>query len=139
MAHWLLKTEPSTYAWADLTREKRAVWDGVTNPVALRNLRAAKKGDDVVIYHTGDEKSAIGLAEVVREAYPDPKQDDDKLVVIEIAPRRALPAPVSLAAMKQDPAFADSPLVRAGRLSVVPLDDRQWKRLLALAGALEGR
>ena len=84
---WLLKTEPSTYGYDDLEREGRAVWDGVANPVALRNLRAMKEGDRVVVYHTGDEKAAVGLAEVVRAAYPDPKAGDPKLVVVDLSRR----------------------------------------------------
>jgi predicted RNA-binding protein with PUA-like domain len=126
---WLLKTEPSTYGYDDLEREGRAVWDGVTNPVALRNLRAMKEGDRVVVYHTGDEKAAVGLAEVVRAAYPDPKAGDPKLVVVDLAPKGRLPEPVSLADIKKMPLFAESPLVRQGRLSVVPLDAAQWKAL----------
>jgi predicted RNA-binding protein with PUA-like domain len=129
---WLLKTEPSTYGYDDLEREGRAVWDGVTNPVALRNLRAMKEGDRVVVYHTGDEKAAVGLAEVVRAAYPDPKAGDPKLVVVDLKPKGRLASPVSLADIKKMPLFAESPLVRQGRLSVVPLDAAQWK---ALAGA----
>jgi predicted RNA-binding protein with PUA-like domain len=126
---WLLKTEPSTYGYDDLEREGRAVWDGVTNPVALRNLRAMKEGDRVVVYHTGDEKAAVGLAEVVRAAYPDPKAGDPKLVVVDLKPKGRLAEPVSLADIKKMPLFAESPLVRQGRLSVVPLDAAQWKAL----------
>jgi predicted RNA-binding protein with PUA-like domain len=126
---WLLKTEPSTYGYDDLEREGRAVWDGVTNPVALRNLRAMKEGDRVVVYHTGDEKAAVGLAEVVRAAYPDPKAGDAKLVVVDLKPKGRLASPVSLADIKKMPLFAESPLVRQGRLSVVPLDAAQWKAL----------
>jgi predicted RNA-binding protein with PUA-like domain len=129
---WLLKTEPSTYGYDDLEREGRAVWDGVTNPVALKNLRAMKEGDRVVVYHTGDEKAVVGLAEVVRAAYPDPKAGDAKLVVVDLKPKGRLAEPVSLADIKKMPLFAESPLVRQGRLSVVPLDAAQWK---ALAGA----
>lgn len=128
-SHWLLKTEPSTYAWDDLVREKTAVWDGVSNPVALRNLAAMKPGDDALIYHTGNEKAVVGLARVTKAAYPDPKAKDPKLLVVEIAPVRALARPVSLAEIKADRAFADSPLVRQGRLSVVPLTDEQFARL----------
>jgi len=127
--HVLLKTEPSTYGYDDLEREGRAVWDGVTNPVALRNLRAMKEGDRVVVYHTGDEKAAVGLAEVVRSAYPDPKAGDPKLVVVDLKPKGRIPEPVSLADIKKMPLFAESPLVRQGRLSVVPLDAAQWKAL----------
>jgi predicted RNA-binding protein with PUA-like domain len=127
---WLLKTEPSTYGYDDLEREGRAVWDGVANPVALRNLRAMKEGDRVVVYHTGEEKAAVGLAEVVRAAYPDPRADDPKLVVVDLKPKGRLAEPVSLAAIKKMPLFAESPLVRQGRLSVVPLDAAQWKALV---------
>ena len=128
-AHWLLKTEPGTYSWDDLTREKTAVWDGVSNPVALKHLAAMKPGDDVIIYHTGNEKAAVGVARVTKPAYPDPKAQDPKLIVIEIAPVRALTRAVSLAEIKADREFADSPLVRQGRLSVVPLSDAQFRRL----------
>jgi predicted RNA-binding protein with PUA-like domain len=134
MAQYLLKTEPSTYSFGDLQKARTTVWDGVTNPVALKNLRAAKLGDQLVIYHTGDEKAAVGLAEVTREAFPDPKGDDERLVVIEITARELLPKPVTLATLKSHAAFGDSPLVRQGRLSVVPLDDSQWQALLALSG-----
>jgi predicted RNA-binding protein with PUA-like domain len=131
MALWLLKTEPSEYSFSDLEKAKRAVWDGVRNPVALRNLRAMKTGDAVVVYHTGDEKAAVGLAEVVREAYPDPKKKDPRLAVVELAVGRPLPRPVTLAEIKAMPVFADSPLVRQGRLSVVPLTAAQGKALEA--------
>ena len=127
--HWLLKTEPSTYGWDDLMREKTTVWDGVSNPVALRNLAAMKPGDDAIIYHTGNEKAVVGLARVTKGPYPDSKARDPKLVVVEIAPVRALAAPITLAEMKADHTFADSPLVRQGRLSVVPLTDEQFARL----------
>ena len=127
--HWLLKTEPSTYGWDDLIREKTTVWDGVSNPVALRNLAAMKPGDDAIIYHTGNEKAVVGLARVTKGPYPDSKARDPKLVVVEIAPVRALAAPITLAEMKADHTFADSPLVRQGRLSVVPLTDEQFARL----------
>ena len=127
---WLLKTEPGTYSFDDLEREGRARWDGVTNPVALRNLRAMKKGDRLLVYHTGDERAVVGQAEVAREAYPDPKAKDGRLVVVDIAPRGRLARPVTLAEMKAMPEFAESPLVRQGRLSVVPLTATQWKAVL---------
>jgi predicted RNA-binding protein with PUA-like domain len=128
-AAWLLKTEPSTYAFDDLVREKKAVWDGVTNPVALRNIREMRAGDRAVIYHTGAEKSAVGFARVTRGAYPDPKRGDERLVVVDLEPAGRLPRPVALAELKSHAAFADSPLVRQGRLSVVPLT---WTQLTAL-------
>jgi predicted RNA-binding protein with PUA-like domain len=126
-AMWLLKTEPGTYSYDDLEKEGGTRWDGVTNPVALRNLKAMKPGDRVVVYHTGDEKSAVGLAEVTREAYADPR--DKRLPVVDIAARGRLARPVTLAEMKADPVFADSPLVRQGRLSVVPLTAEQMRAL----------
>jgi predicted RNA-binding protein with PUA-like domain len=133
MAAWLLKTEPGTYSYDDLVRDGRTRWDGVTNPVALRNLRVAKPGDVVVLYHTGDEKAAVGLGEVVRAAYADPEQDDERLVVIDITATRKLPGAVALATLKANRLFASSPLVRQGRLSVVPLTDEQFGELLRLA------
>jgi predicted RNA-binding protein with PUA-like domain len=131
MNTWLLKTEPSTYAFSDLVRDGKTRWDGITNPVALKHLREAAVGDRAVIYHTGDEKAAVGLAEVVRAAYPDPK--DAKLVVLDLAAGAPLEHAVTLATLKADPAFADSPLVRQGRLSFVPLTPAQWRRLEALS------
>src|SRR5262249_8355273 len=126
---WLLKTEPSTYSDDDLEREGRTTWDGVKNPVAIRNLGAMKGGDEVVIYHTGDEKAAVGLAEVTKAAYPDPKSRNPKLLVVDLKARGRLPRPVTLAEMRTTPAFAQSPLLRQGRLSVVPLTAAQWKVL----------
>lgn len=132
--HWILKTEPSAYSFPRLESEGRAVWDGVTNPLALKHLREMAVGDEVLIYHTGDEKAAVGLARVVRAAYPDPEAGDPRLVVVDLEAGRPLPKPVPLAAVKADPAFADLALVRMGRLSVVPVPAAQWKRLLAMGG-----
>ncbi len=131
MAHWLLKTEPSTYGWNDLVRDKTTRWDGITNPVALRHLGAAKEGDRAFLYHTGDERAAVGIVEITRAAYPDPK--NAKLMVVDLAAVEALAHPVQLATLKADPVFADSPLVRQGRLSFVPLTPAQYARVLALA------
>jgi predicted RNA-binding protein with PUA-like domain len=127
--HWLLKTEPSTYSWADLEREKNAVWDGVTNPVALKHIAAMKPGDDALIYHTGEERAVVGLARVTKAAYQDPKANDAKLLVVELAPVKRVARPVTLADIKADPMFQESPLVRQGRLSVVSLNDDQFRRL----------
>jgi predicted RNA-binding protein with PUA-like domain len=126
---WLLKTEPSDYSYDDLEREGRTVWDGVSNPAALRNLGAMRAGERVVIYHTGDEKSGVGLAEVVRPAYPDPRWPAGKRLVVDLKAVGRLPRPVTLAEIKASPVFKDSPLVRQGRLSVVPLTAAQWKAL----------
>jgi len=129
---WLLKTEPGSYSYDDLERDGGTTWDGVTNPVALKNIRAMKVGDRVIVYHTGDQKAAVGIATVTKAPYPDPKAGDAKRVVVDLAPVGRLKAPVTLAAIKAMAVFEESPLVRQGRLSVVPLDAAQWK-------ALEGR
>jgi len=123
---YLLKTEPSVYSFADLRRENITIWDGVTNPAALKNLRGMKPGDHLIIYHTGDEKSAVGTATVVSVDPADPKNPQ-----IKIKAGKALPKAVTLAEMKANKQFADSPLVRQGRLSVVPLTDAQYKFVTA--------
>ena len=132
---WLLKTEPTTYGYDDLEREGRTTWDGVSNPVALKNIRGMKEGDRAVIYHTGDERAAVGLAEVARAAYPDPKKGDPRLVVVDLVPRGRFRRPVTLAEIKALALFKDSPLVRQGRLSVVPLTPVQWKALTTRGAA----
>jgi predicted RNA-binding protein with PUA-like domain len=134
MSYWILKTEPATYSYDRLEQEKTAVWDGVANPVALKNLRAMEKGDELMIYHTGSEKAVIGTASVAREAYPDPKAGDPALVAIDVKVGKRLPQPVTLVQIKADTTFSDMALVRQGRLSVVPATAAQWRRLLALAG-----
>jgi len=132
MAYWILKTEPSTYSFADLQKATRTVWDGVANPVALKHLREMNVGDDVLIYHTGDEKAVVGHAKVVKAAYPDPRQDDPKLVVVDLEAGKPLATSVTLKAIKADPAFAELALVRQGRLSVVPVPALLWARLLKM-------
>jgi predicted RNA-binding protein with PUA-like domain len=133
MARWLLKTEPDTYAWDQLVKDKRTVWDGVANNTALKHIRSMKKGDVALIYHTGDERAAVGVAEIVSNPYPDPDEQDDKLVVVDLKPKKKLPQPVTLADIKADPAFAGWDLLRIGRLSVVPVPDAMWKRIEELA------
>ncbi len=134
MAHWILKTEPSAYAYDRLVKEKTAVWDGVKNPLALKHIRAMRKGDAVLIYHTGDEKAAVGLAEVASEPYADPKATDPRMAVVDLKAGDRLPRPVPLSAIKAEPALKDLALVRMPRLSVVPADAAQWKKLMALGG-----
>jgi len=124
---WLLKTEPGAYSYSDLERDGGTVWDGVKNPAALKNIRGMKAGDPVIIYHTGSERAAVGIARVTRAAYPDPAGRDPRMVVVDLAPKRRLVRPVSLDEIKTLAAFASSPLVRQGRLSVVPLTTAQWK------------
>ena len=131
---WLLKTEPEAYSYADLERDGATVWDGVSNNAALLHMRSMQPGDLALIYHTGDERRAVGLAEVTSAPYPDPRLDDPKLVVVDVRPLRTLRQPVTLADVKAEPAFADFALVRQGRLSVVPVSPEQWARLMAMAG-----
>ncbi len=136
MAHWLFKTEPSEYSYADLVRDKRVVWEGVSNAAALIHLRAVKKGDSVVLYHTGQEKSAIGLAQVVRGPYPDPKLGEPKRVVVDLKPVRAFAASVPLVDFRADAVLKTTELVRFTRLSVMPLTPAHFARVLELAGSL---
>lgn len=121
-AHYLLKTEPSEYSFADLSREKETIWDGVANPVALKNLRSMHPGDLLVIYETGDVKSAVGAARVVSVQEADTRQPRVRIKVV-----KPLPRPVPLSQIKTTRLFADSPLVRQGRLSVVPLSEEQYR------------
>jgi predicted RNA-binding protein with PUA-like domain len=130
MATWLLKTEPDTYSWDDLVREGTTAWTGVSNPQAQGNLRAMKPGDRAIIYHSG-EKRAVGIAEVVRPAYPEPGADG--AVCVDVRAVEKLPAPVPLEALKQEAAFEGSVLLRQGRLSVVPLSPAEWRDLVDLA------
>lgn len=134
MANFLFKTEPTTYSWDDLVRDRRATWDGVANPKALINLRAVQPGDRVLIYHSGKEKSAVGLARAASAAYPDPKLGDPKRVVVDIEPDAPLAAPVPLAAFRADALLKGTDLVRIPRLSVVQLDAAQFSQVLKLAG-----
>ena len=135
--YWLVKTEPSTYSYDDLEHEQTAVWDGVKNPVALRNLRSMHPGDQVLVYHTGDEKAVVGWATVVSAPYADPKKKDPKLFVIDLKAHRRMPQPVTLAQIKADQTLSELPIVRQGRLSVSPVTAPQWSRLLKLAGAAD--
>ena len=121
-AHYLLKTEPSEYSFADLAREKETVWDGVSNPVALKNLRSMSPGDRLIIYETGNMKSAVGTASVVTVQAADGKEPR-----VKIKAAQPLPRVVALAELKAQKLFADSPLVRQGRLSVVPLSEEQYR------------
>lgn len=131
MTGWLLKTEPGTYSYGDLEREGSTRWDGVRNPTALQHIREMRPGDRCVIYHSGSERAAVGLAEVTTEPYPDPEANDPRLAVVDVRATRRLEQPVPLGAIKGNPLFAGSPLVRISRLSIVPLTEGQ---LQAIAG-----
>lgn len=133
MAYWLLKTEPDCYAWEDLARDQKTVWDGVGNAVALKHIRSMKKGDQALIYHTGDQRAVVGIAKIASDAYPDPKEDDDRLAVVDIKIEKKLARPVTLAEIKADPTFAGWDLLRIGRLSVVPVPEPMWRRIEALS------
>lgn len=132
MAYWLLKTEPGCFSYDDLVREKRAVWDGVTNNWALQFLRRMKKGDRAFIYHTGKEKRIVGMAEVMKSAYPDPTAGDEKIAVVDLKPAGKLDRPVGLTEIKKDPRFADFELVKFSRLAVMPVSEERWRRLLSM-------
>jgi len=141
MTTLILKTEPGTYSYDDLKREKKTVWDGVTNPAACKNMRGAKKGDAALIYHTGDEKAIVGLARITSVAYHDPGRPETltgageiKFPVFDLAPVKAAKTPVTLASIKADDRFAGFPLVTQGRLSVVPVPARLDGILRKLAG-----
>jgi len=132
MSYWLLKTEPEQYAFEDLLRERTTAWTGVRNPEAQANLRAMREGDRALVYHSG-ERRAVGVAEITRPAYPDPTSADGKMVCVDLRALELLPAPVPLEALKLEPAFAGSALLRRGRLSVVPLSPAEWKDAAALS------
>ena len=133
MAYWLLKTEPDCYAWDDLVRDKSTVWDGISNALALKHLRTMKKGDLALVYHTGDERQAVGVAEVKTNPYADPKEGDDKLVVVDLRAKKKLAQPVTLSDIKADKAFQGWDFLRIGRLSVVPVPPAMWERILELS------
>ncbi len=133
MSYFLLKTEPTVYSFDDLVRDGGTVWDGVTNNLALKNLRTAKVGDTCMIYHSGDEKAAVGIAKVSRAAYPDPKEKDEKLVVINIKAVGKFKKPVTLAELKNRRELKDFKLVRIPRLSVMPVPEDIWKLIVRLS------
>lgn len=131
MNYWLLKTEPSTFSWDDLVRDKKAVWDGVRNFQARSNLKNIKKGDLAFFYHTGEEKAIVGIGKIIREGYPEPK--DNEWVAVDIAPDKKLKKPVTLAQIKADKRLANMVLVKASRLSVQPVRAEEFDLILALS------
>ena len=131
---WLVKTEPSTYSWADFVAEKKTSWTGVRNFSARNHLRAMKKGDDVLFYHSGEEKAVVGLATLTREAYPDKTADEGDWSAVDLKPVRRLENPVALRTIKATPSLKDMKLVRQSRLSVMPLTAAEFKTVMKLAG-----
>jgi len=136
--NWLFKEEPSSYSFDMLVKDTHAVWSGVRNPLAQKHLRSVKKGDRIFYYHTGDEKSVVGIAKAQGDAYPDPKDPSGKASVVDVGPVRKLARPVTLAEIKADAAFKDFALVRISRLSVMPVSDKEWARIETLAGRASG-
>jgi predicted RNA-binding protein with PUA-like domain len=132
MAYWLMKSEPGSYGWADLVRDGKTEWDGVRNPTARIHLRAMKFGDEAFFYHSMDERQIVGIMRIAREARPDAK--DPNWVSVKVEPVRPV-GPVTLKAIKAEPALADMELIRQSRLSVAPVRDEEWRRILALAQA----
>lgn len=126
---WLFKTEPGEYSYDELEREKKAVWDGVANNLALKNLREVRLGDQILIYHSGEERSIVGIAEAITNAYPDPQENDEKLVVVNLKPKRRFSAPLTLAEIREIDELKDFDLVRLPRLSVMPIRPEQWEIL----------
>ena len=131
--HWLFKTEPSVYSFQQLQKDNKTVWDGVANNLALKNLKDIKKGDLIFIYHTGDERQAVGIARALGGAYPDPSKKDPKLLVVDIEAVKPLPSPVTLAQVKADKQLANFDLVRNSRLSIMKVSDEQWEIMEGMA------
>ena len=131
--HWLFKTEPTVYSFQQLQKDNKTVWDGVANNLALKNLKDIKKGDLIFIYHTGDERQAVGIARALGGAYPDPSKKDPKLLVVDIEAVKPLPGPVTLAQVKADKQLANFDLVRNSRLSIMKVSDEQWEIMEGMA------
>jgi predicted RNA-binding protein with PUA-like domain len=131
--NWLFKEEPTHYSYDALVKDKKTMWSGVKNPLAQKHLRSVKKDDRIFYYHTGDEKSVVGIAKALADAYPDPSDKSGKHSVVDVAPVKKLPRAVTLAEIKADSSFKDFPLVRISRLSVMPVTDAEWTRIVGMA------
>jgi predicted RNA-binding protein with PUA-like domain len=131
--NFLFKEEPSNYSYDDLARDGKTSWTGVKNPLAQKHLRSVKKGDPIFFYHTGDQKAVVGIAKALGNAYPDPADKSGALHAVDVGPVRKLKAPVTLAAIKADKTFADFPLTRMPRLSVMPVPDDIWDRIVGMS------
>jgi predicted RNA-binding protein with PUA-like domain len=132
--NWLFKEEPTHYSFDDLVKDGKAVWSGVKNPLAQKHLHAVKKGDRIFYYHTGDEKAVVAIAKALGHAYADPDDKTGKQAVVDVAPVKMLRRPVALSEIKADRAFANFPLVRISRLSVMPVSDAEWDRIIEMSG-----
>jgi predicted RNA-binding protein with PUA-like domain len=131
--HWLIKQEPTAYAWADLEAEGKTAWTGVRNFQARNNLASMQRGDPVLFYHSGSEKAVVGIARIVRAAYPDPTSSDERWVCVDVAPRRALKRPVTLGEIRGRPLLKDIGLVRNSRLSVIPLTPDEFDEIVRMS------
>jgi predicted RNA-binding protein with PUA-like domain len=134
MAYWLVKSEPSTYSWAQLEKDKQTAWEGVRNYAARNFLKAMKKGDEVLFYHSNDGLEIVGIAKVAKEYYQDPSTTEEAWVVVDLKPYKKLKKPVSLETVKKDKRLSNMALVRLGRLSVQPVTDGEWGVIMELAG-----
>ena len=134
MNYWLVKSEPSVYSWEQLVKDKKTTWDGVRNYAARIHLRAMKKGDEVLFYHSNEGMEIVAIAKVDKEAYQDPTTEDTNWVAVDLKPYKKLKKPVSLAQIKDDKRLKEMALVRIGRLSVQPVDEKEWKIIMELAG-----
>src|SRR4026209_2269614 len=132
--NWLFKEEPTNYSFDALVKDKKTVWSGVRNPLAQKHLRSVKKGDRIFYYHTGDEKSVVGICKALGDAYADPDDAAGKASVVDVAPVKKLTRPVTLAEIKAEASFKEFPLVRMSRLSVMPVTDAEWTRIEKKAG-----
>src|SRR3954469_2242632 len=131
--NWLFKEEPTHYSYDQLVKDKKTSWSGVKNALAQRHLRGVQKGDRIFYYHTGDEKSVVAIARAATDAYPDPADESGKLVAVDIAPVEALARPVTLAEIKAEPSLKEMPLVRISRLSVMPVSEKEWDRIVRMS------
>ena len=134
MSYWLVKSEPSSYSWEQLEKDKETVWSGVRNYAARLHLRNMKKGDEVFFYHSNEGTNIVGIAKVVKEHYQDPTTDDDRWVAVDLKAYKKLKNPVGLDVIKKDKRLKDMALVRIGRLSVQPVSDKEWATIMELAG-----
>lgn len=134
MAHWLVKSEPSSYSWEQLEKDGQTCWSGVRNYAARGHLKNMKKGDEVFFYHSNEGTDIVGIAKIIKEHYQDPTTDDDRWIAVDLKPYKKLKKPVTLEAIKKDKRLAGMALVRIGRLSVQPVTDKEWEIIMEMAG-----